>query len=58
MLFNKKDKQKEVSPETALIERLELRVLALEERFENHAHINQTSIGDPSPYPILVTKVK
>lgn len=57
-ILNKKDKQKKVLPEAALIEQLGLRVLALEERFENHAHINQTSIGDPSPYPILVIKVK
>lgn len=57
-IFNKKDKPKQASTETELVEQLMLRVLALEDRFENHAHISPTGIGGQSPYPILVIKDK
>lgn len=56
-LSNKKDKKQPTS-ETGLIEQLTLRVLALEDKFENHEHVSQTAIGSPSPYSVLVIKEK
>lgn len=56
-IFNKKEK-KQLPTESELIEQLMLRVTALEDRFENHAHVSPTAISNPSPYGILVIKGK
>ena len=54
-MFSKKKEVKQEATESDLLEQLQLRITALEDKFMAHSHVsrNPIAINETSPYPVL-----